>query len=313
MSEMFGSRPVMCFEVEKVIGVSSDGSYQVQWAPAWVSKFHLVGCEHLIQEFLQQQQQQQPQQSQHQQQQPINATNSESRSESLTGALPNKQKLHFTASHAADEKSLDEEGLEDPQNDDRSATTNFEDQSPMEGTTSWDYSQNDPHQPPDNYDTGEPPENYVTTGEINSVFIEGNKVYIKEEEEEDGTIMDDEYFGRYTDTEQLSSCDGAIPRQYGYGSSSKPELRHATQQDNNNKKHSTINNNNNNSDNKIGRTKKQHVCAICSKVFRDKTDLNRHSRTHSGVKPYTCDLCGKSFTLVWNMRKHMATTHKMGT
>ena len=64
MSESFGSRPLMCFEVEKVIGVSSDGNYQVQWAPAWVSKFHLVGCEHLIQEFLQRQSQQQQQQQQ---------------------------------------------------------------------------------------------------------------------------------------------------------------------------------------------------------------------------------------------------------
>jgi len=49
------STPHIRFEVEKVIGISSDGNYQVQWAPAWVSKFHLVGCEHLIQEFLQQQ------------------------------------------------------------------------------------------------------------------------------------------------------------------------------------------------------------------------------------------------------------------
>ena len=64
------SKPRICFEVEKVIGVSSDGSYQVQWAPAWVSKYHLVGCEHLIQEFLQQQEQeQQPQQRRRQQQQ----------------------------------------------------------------------------------------------------------------------------------------------------------------------------------------------------------------------------------------------------
>jgi len=44
------------FEVEKIIGISGDGSYQVQWAPTWVNKFHLIGCEHLIQEFLQQQQ-----------------------------------------------------------------------------------------------------------------------------------------------------------------------------------------------------------------------------------------------------------------
>ena len=55
------SKPLMCFEVEKVLGVSSDGNYQVQWAPAWVSKFHLVGCEHLIQECLQQQKQEQEQ------------------------------------------------------------------------------------------------------------------------------------------------------------------------------------------------------------------------------------------------------------
>jgi len=47
-----GSRPHVSFEVEKIIGISSDGNYQVQWKPAWVSKFHLVGCEHLIEEFL---------------------------------------------------------------------------------------------------------------------------------------------------------------------------------------------------------------------------------------------------------------------
>jgi len=43
------------FEVEKVIGIAADGRFRVQWAPAWVSKFHLMGCEHLIQEFIQQQ------------------------------------------------------------------------------------------------------------------------------------------------------------------------------------------------------------------------------------------------------------------
>jgi len=40
------------FEIEKIIGISDDGKYQVQWAPAWVSKNRLVGCDHLIQEFL---------------------------------------------------------------------------------------------------------------------------------------------------------------------------------------------------------------------------------------------------------------------
>ena len=46
-------KPRACFEVERILGVSNDGSYQVQWSPSWVSKFHLVGCEHLIEDFLQ--------------------------------------------------------------------------------------------------------------------------------------------------------------------------------------------------------------------------------------------------------------------
>ena len=72
MEERLNVRPCVRFEVEKVIGVSRDGNYQVQWAPAWVSKFHLAGCEHLIEEYLQQQQpqQQQPQKQQQQQQLP---------------------------------------------------------------------------------------------------------------------------------------------------------------------------------------------------------------------------------------------------
>merc|ERR1712168_1091677 len=65
------SSPHIRFEVEKVIGVSSDGTYRVQWSPAWVSSFHLIGCEHLIQEFHEQQQQQQQQQQQIQEQEQL--------------------------------------------------------------------------------------------------------------------------------------------------------------------------------------------------------------------------------------------------
>jgi len=57
MDAWAAAKPRVCFEfqVEKIIGISTDGNYQVQWAPAWVSRFHLIGCEHLIQEFLQEQ------------------------------------------------------------------------------------------------------------------------------------------------------------------------------------------------------------------------------------------------------------------
>lgn len=51
-------RPHAFFEVEKIIGVSNGSgsmtTYQVQWAPTWVCGLSLVGCEHLIEEFLKQ-------------------------------------------------------------------------------------------------------------------------------------------------------------------------------------------------------------------------------------------------------------------
>ena len=60
MNASIGSKPRVSFEfeVEKVIGISSDGSYHVQWAPTWVNKFQLLGCQHLVDEFLRRQQSQ---------------------------------------------------------------------------------------------------------------------------------------------------------------------------------------------------------------------------------------------------------------
>ena len=66
-------RPRVCYEVEKVIGISSEGNvrtYHVQWSPSWVSGHHLVGCEHLIQQYLEQQHREEIKQSkQHEKQQ----------------------------------------------------------------------------------------------------------------------------------------------------------------------------------------------------------------------------------------------------
>lgn len=48
-------KPSVCFEIQKIIGISCDGNvrnYQVQWAPTWISGIQLVGCEHLIDDFL---------------------------------------------------------------------------------------------------------------------------------------------------------------------------------------------------------------------------------------------------------------------
>lgn len=58
----------VCFEVEEILGVSvgigNVKNYCVRWAPTWVSALNLVGCEQLIEQFLQQQKQEEEKQKQ---------------------------------------------------------------------------------------------------------------------------------------------------------------------------------------------------------------------------------------------------------
>lgn len=43
----------------------------------------------------------------------------------------------------------------------------------------------------------------------------------------------------------------------------------------------------------------------CDKTFADVSSLARHRRTHTGVKPYACETCGKTFTRGTTLNKHM--------
>lgn len=70
------------------------------------------------------------------------------------------------------------------------------------------------------------------------------------------------------------------------------------------------------SNSNIGIAKKQSwasngimSCPICYKEFTRSGDLKKHSRVHSGEKPYICDLCGKAFSQSSNMRKHRKLMH----
>ena len=40
---------------------------------------------------------------------------------------------------------------------------------------------------------------------------------------------------------------------------------------------------------------KPYKCDVCGKVFSQNSNLQRHIRTNTGDKPYICDICGTGF------------------
>ena len=63
----------------------------------------------------------------------------------------------------------------------------------------------------------------------------------------------------------------------------------------------------------LGRTKNKYVCDVCGRECPSKHKLKRHLSTHSEERPFSCQICGKSFKWTEYLQKHMRQQHHGGT
>lgn len=64
--------------------------------------------------------------------------------------------------------------------------------------------------------------------------------------------------------------------------------------------------------NSTPRKRSLYSCSFCDKQFISPADIVRHTRVHTGERPFQCDVCFKSFKIKHHLRSHMKTHMKKG-
>ena len=58
-------------------------------------------------------------------------------------------------------------------------------------------------------------------------------------------------------------------------------------------------------------TGKRFFCDRCPKHFSSNNDLRKHIRVHTGEKPYSCKICGRTFNVKSSAFRHLRTVHQV--
>uniref|UniRef100_A0A8D0DFG8 Zinc finger and BTB domain-containing protein 48 n=1 Tax=Salvator merianae TaxID=96440 RepID=A0A8D0DFG8_SALMN len=57
---------------------------------------------------------------------------------------------------------------------------------------------------------------------------------------------------------------------------------------------------------------KPFQCHLCGKTFRTQASLDKHNRTHTGERPFSCEFCDQRFTERGPLLRHIASRHQEG-
>ena len=318
MESTHASSPHVRFEIEKVIGISSSGnvrSYQVQWAPAWVSSFHLVGCEHLINDFL------------HQEQTGKENDEGDNGGECMTHNGDNcSDSLNVQINPITSSIMTEGHMKAEVVNSSKYVSSTAQSERHDPDIPSGDSIQVEVKRHNTFFEIPCEPKNNSTISDTETETTETCPEVI-DMDSPTFRLNNISYFMQDTDTDGDGACNISEeddPMLVSFRTSQKrprpqPKQHHQQQRTRNiepkpTKRTSMVNFRSDHfekagfpCDADTNEKCKPYVCETCDRGFSQRHHLKEHLRTHTGDKPFTCEVCEKTFTQRGTLNRHILT------